>query len=180
MIGGSVVFKHKPAKSSGSKEWSNQPEEPAILAGGCFWCMEPPFEELKGVKSVISGYTGGDVENPTYNQVSAETTGHREAVLITFDPNVISYKQLLDVYWRQIDPTDANGQFVDQGESYTTAIFYTNEKQKEIAMQSKQDLEKQQVFDDKIVTPLIAAGPFYEAETYHQDYYLKSEKKYKF
>ncbi|MGN7853449.1 peptide-methionine (R)-S-oxide reductase MsrB [Exiguobacterium sp. 22311] len=180
MVGGYFVFQQQQAKSSGSKELSYQPEETAILAGGCFWCMEPPFEELKGVKSVISGYTGGDVENPTYNQVSAETTGHREAVLITFDPNVISYKQLLDVYWRQIDPTDADGQFVDRGESYTTAIFYTNEKQKEIAAQSKQDLEKQQVFDDKIVTPLIAAGPFYEAEAYHQDYYLKSEKKYKF
>ncbi len=180
MVGGYFVFQQQQAKSSGSKELSYQPEETAILAGGCFWCMEPPFERLKGVKSVISGYTGGDVENPTYNQVSAETTGHREAVLITFDPNVISYKQLLDVYWRQIDPTDADGQFVDRGESYTTAIFYTNEKQKEIAAQSKQDLEKQQVFDDNIVTPLIAAGPFYEAEAYHQDYYLKSEKKYKF
>jgi peptide methionine sulfoxide reductase msrA/msrB len=103
------------------------------------------------------------VKNPTYHQVSAETTGHREAVLITFDPNVISYKHLLDVYRRQIDPTDANGQFVDQGESYTTAIFNTNEKQKEIATQLKHDVEKQQVSDDKIVTPLIAAGPFYES-----------------
>jgi peptide methionine sulfoxide reductase msrA/msrB len=152
----------------------------ATFAGGCFWCMEPPFEKLEGVKEVISGYTGGHKVNPTYKEVSAGTTGHVEAVEVIYDPSKITYKELLDVFWRQIDPTDSGGQFVDRGSSYVTGIFYHDEEQKRLAEQSKAELDASGRFDKPIVTPIRKAGPFYRAEEYHQDYYKKNPIRYKF
>lgn len=150
----------------------------AIFAGGCFWCMEKPFEELKGVKSVISGYTAGSTTNPTYENYAAG--GHIEAVKITFDPAVVSYDRLLEVYWMQVNPTDAGGQFCDRGHAYTTAIFYTSEAQRKQAERAKADLEARKVYPDPIVTPILAAKPFYPAEEYHQDYYKKNPIRYSF
>lgn len=154
--------------------------EKATFAGGCFWCMEPPFEKLAGVKDAISGYTGGRKVNPTYEEVSAGGTGHLESVEIVYDPALVTYQQLLDVFWRQIDPTDAGGQFVDRGSSYTSAIFYHNEEQKRLAEASKQKLGGSGRFDKPIVTEIRAAGPFYRAEEYHQGYYKKNPIRYKF
>jgi peptide methionine sulfoxide reductase msrA/msrB len=150
----------------------------AVFAGGCFWCMEKPFEELDGVVSVVSGYTGGDSEDPNYQDYGAG--GHLEAVEIIYDPAQISYRELLDVFWRQIDPTDPAGQFADRGRSYSTAIFYLDEEQKRLAEQSKADLDKRQIFDKAIVTPLIPASRFYRAEEHHQDYYKKNPIRYRY
>lgn len=152
--------------------------EVATFAGGCFWCMVEPFDERPGMISVVSGYTGGHVENPTYEQVTTNTTGHREAVQIIFDPSIISYEQLLDIYWRQIDPTDAGGQFNDRGESYKTAIFYHNEKQKELALASKNALEQSGKFNKPIVTDILEATVFYPAEKEHQNYYKTNSFHY--
>ena len=154
--------------------------EKATFAGGCFWCMEPPFEKLEGVKEAISGYTGGHKVNPTYKEVSAGGTGHLEAVEVVYDPEQVTYQKLLDVFWRQIDPTDAGGQFVDRGSSYTSAIFYHNEEQKRLAEASKKKLGESGRFDKPIVTYMRLAGPFYQAEEYHQDYYKKNPIRYKF
>jgi peptide methionine sulfoxide reductase msrA/msrB len=154
--------------------------EKATFAGGCFWCMTPPFEKLDGVKEVVSGYTGGHTINPTYEDVTSETTGHLESVEITYDPAKVSYKMLLDVFWRQIDPTDAGGEFVDRGPSYKSAIFYHNEEQKRLAEESKKGLERSGRFDKPIVTEIRPAGPFYRAEEYHQDYWKKNPIRYKF
>ncbi|MBE0576409.1 MAG: peptide-methionine (S)-S-oxide reductase MsrA [Desulfuromonadales bacterium] len=155
-------------------------EAKAIFAGGCFWCMEPPFEKLDGVHAVVSGYIGGDKVNPTYQEVSAGITGHAEAVEITYDPTKISYNQLLDVFWMNIDPTDARGQFVDRGSQYRSAIFYLDEEQKQQAEASREQLEKSGRFDSPIVTEIVAATRFYPAEDYHQDYYKESPVRYKF
>ncbi len=160
--------------------YSDEILEKATFAGGCFWCMEPPFEKLDGVKEVISGYTGGNIANPTYKQVSAGKTGHLESVQITYDPKKISYNELLDVFWRQINPTDAGGQFVDRGEQYRSAIFYHNEKQKQLAELSKNTLENLNIFGSPIVTEILPASEFYPAEDYHQDYYKKRPFRYKF
>ncbi len=154
--------------------------ERAVFAGGCFWCMEPPFEKLDGVKDVISGYTGGHKDNPTYKEVSAGGTGHLEAVTIYYDPTKVSYEKLLDVFWRQVDPTDSGGQFVDRGESYTTAIFYLNGKQKALAEQSKSRMDASGRYDKPVVTPILPAREFFRAEEYHQDYYRKNPLRYKF
>jgi peptide methionine sulfoxide reductase msrA/msrB len=156
------------------------PVEKATFAGGCFWCMTPPFEKLEGVKEVVSGYTGGHTVNPTYEDVTSETTGHLESVEITYDPSKVSYKKLLDVFWRQINPTDDGGQFVDRGPSYKSAIFYHNEEQKRLAEESKKDLARSGRFDKPIVTEIQPAGPFYRAEEYHQDYWKKNPIRYKF
>mgnify|MGYP006287024503 FL=1 len=153
-------------------------EAQATFAGGCFWCMEPPFEKLEGVSDVVAGYTGGDLEDPTYFQVSTGQTGHLEAVQITYDPQTISYQELLKVYWRQIDPTDAGGAFVDRGEQYTSAIFYHNQQQKEIAENSKQDLEQSGRFQDPIFTEIRPLETFFMAEEYHQDYFKKKSEAY--
>lgn len=150
----------------------------ATFAGGCFWCMVKPFDEQPGIKSVISGYTGGTVENPTYEQVCSDTTGHYEAVQITFDPNIFPYEKLLELYWQQIDPTDPGGQFYDRGQSYQTAIFYHNETQKALAAESKQKLQESGRFLKPIVTPILPAEPFYPAEDYHQHYYKKKRAHY--
>lgn len=155
-------------------------EEKATFAGGCFWCMEPPFEKLEGVKTVISGFMGGKVKNPTYQQVSAGNTGHREVVQITFDPEKIKYLDLLQVFWRNVNPTDAKGQFVDQGFQYTTAIYFHSPEQKKTAMESKKFMEASGPFKAPIVTPIEKAGDFYAAEDYHQDFYKKSTIKYKY
>ena len=152
--------------------------EKATFAGGCFWCMVKPFDRYDGVLSVISGYTGGTKENPTYEEVCSETTGHYEAVEITFQPEVISYRELLDIFWMQIDPTDPGGQFFDRGTSYKTAIFYHSEEQREIAETSKSELNESGRFEKEIVTPIIQASVFYPAEEYHQQYYKKNPQHY--
>jgi len=152
----------------------------ATFAGGCFWCMEPPFEKLKGIQEVVSGYTGGETKNPSYKEVSSGGTGHVEAVQVYYDPEVISYEQLLQVFWRQINPTDDEGQFVDRGFQYTTGIFYHNEEQKQAAMESKQQLAESGRFESEIVTPVQQAEEFYRAEEYHQDYYKKNKVRYDF
>ncbi|MDP9727170.1 methionine-S-sulfoxide reductase [Alicyclobacillus tengchongensis] len=153
-------------------------QEIAIFAGGCFWCMVNPFDTWPGVLRVESGYTGGDVPNPTYEQVCSEMTGHVEAVRITYDPEKISYQELLNIFWRQIDPTDAGGQFYDRGSSYQTAIFYFTEEQRQEAIQSKNELAASGRFDKPIVTPILPAKPFYLAEDYHQNYYQKQPLHY--
>jgi len=151
----------------------------ATFAGGCFWCMEPPFEKLEGVTEVISGYTGGKVKDPSYRQVSSGGTGHYESVQVTYNPAKISYRKLLDVFWRQIDPTDGGGQFVDRGQQYASAIFYHNEKQKEEAEKSKEELNRSGRYNFPIVTKILPAKTFYKAEAYHQDYYKKNPLNYK-
>jgi len=152
----------------------------AIFAGGCFWCMEPPFEKLDGVVKVISGYTGGHKKNPTYEEVSSGTTGHLESVQVIYDPSKITYKKLLDVFWRQIDPTDPYGQFVDRGSQYRTAIFYYNDEQRKLAEESKEELQESGRFDKPIVTEILKASTFYPAEDYHQDFYKTHTLKYKY
>lgn len=152
----------------------------ATFAGGCFWCMEHPYDELKGVISTTAGYTGGQLENPTYEQVSAGGTGHAEAVEVTYDPKKVSYQKLLDVFWHNIDPLTRDAQFCDSGHQYRSAIFYNNQEQKRLAEQSKQKLEESGRFDQPIVTEIVKAGPFYPAEDYHQNYYTKNPLQYKF
>ena len=152
--------------------------EVATFAGGCFWCMVKPFDEQPGIKRVISGYTGGFVENPSYQQVCTDTTGHYEAVQITYDPEVFPYEKLLELFWQQIDPTDPGGQFYDRGQSYQTAIFYHNEMQKRLAEESKKVLQESGKFSKPIVTPLLPAKTFYPAEEYHQQYYKKNRAHY--
>lgn len=150
----------------------------ATFAGGCFWCMVKPFDEIEGIINIVSGYTGGDLENPTYEQVCSNKTGHLEAVQITYDPELMSYTELLNMFWTQIDPTDPGGQFYDRGESYQTAIFYHNAKQKELAEQSKKEIEDKGIFNKPIVTEIREAKPFYKAEEHHQDFYKKDPLHY--
>lgn len=150
----------------------------ATFAGGCFWCMVEPFDRRPGIEKIVSGYTGGSVENPTYQEVCSETTGHLEAVQITYNPNIFPYDELLEIYWQQIDPTDAEGQFADRGESYKPAIFYHDDEQKQLAEQSKQKMEESNKFDQPIVVEIRPAETFYEAEEEHQDYYKKNSFHY--
>ncbi|MGX6961160.1 peptide-methionine (S)-S-oxide reductase MsrA [Vagococcus xieshaowenii] len=151
----------------------------AIFAGGCFWCMVHPFDQQPGIHSVISGYTDGHVENPTYEEVCSGETGHTEAVEITYDPAIISYAELVEIYWLQTDPTDAFGQFQDRGSSYRPVIFYQNEEERLIAQTSKDKLQASGRFDRPIVTEIKPIAPFYEAEEYHQDFYKKDPSRYK-
>ena len=151
----------------------------ATVAGGCFWCMEPPFERLDGVVSVVSGYSGGTEVNPTYQQVAGGRTSHTESVEILFDPEVISFEKILEVFWMNIDPTQVDGQFADRGKQYRTAIFYHDDEQKAQAEASKKKLEESGKFDKPIVTEIEAFTAFYPAEDYHQDYYKKNEMHYK-
>jgi peptide methionine sulfoxide reductase msrA/msrB len=151
----------------------------ATFAGGCFWCMEQPFEKPKGIIEVVSGYTGGEKKNPTYEEVSSGKTGHVEAIEITYDPDKISYSELLYLYWKQIDPTDKEGQFADKGSQYRTAIFYHDSEQKRLAEDSKRELEESGKFNKPIVTQIKKASEFYKAEACHQDYYKKNSAKYK-
>lgn len=152
--------------------------EKAIFAGGCFWCMVEPFEEMEGILSVRSGYTAGHTENPTYEEVCSKQTGHTEAVEIIFDSSKITYKELLDMYWQITDPTDAMGQFEDRGDNYRPVIFYLNQTQKELAEQSKKELDQAAIFDAPIVTTIEEAQPFYPAEEYHQAFYRKNPERY--
>ncbi len=152
----------------------------AIFAGGCFWCMEPPFDKLDGVISTTSGYTGGTKVDPSYNQVSSGSTKHREAVQIVYDPKRVSYEKLLEVFWRNIDPLDGRGQFCDKGRHYTSAIFALDDAQRVAAEESKAAIESGGKLNGKIRTEILTAGPFYPAEDYHQDYYKKNPVRYKY
>ena len=150
----------------------------AIFAGGCFWCVEADFDKVRGVKGTISGYAGGRVRNPSYKQVTAGGTGHREAVKILYNPKQVTYEKLLYIFWRSIDPTDGGGQFCDRGSSYTTAIFATNKRQRQLANMSKKKLIQSGVLGGRIVTPILGAVRFYKAEGYHQNYYRKKPAPY--
>ena len=152
----------------------------ATFSGGCFWCVEAPFEELDGVISVVSGYAGGKEKDPTYQQVASGKTSHRESVQITFDPEVISYSELVDIFWQTFDPTDVGGSFFDRGTQYESAIFYHTKEQKKVAEESKERLDKSGKFTKPIATPVIAFTNFYPAEEYHQDYYQNNPVRYKF
>jgi len=165
------VYKSKSSSIPGLKK--------ATFAGGCFWCMEPPFEKLTGVSKVISGYTGGKKENPSYKEVATGSTDHAEAIEIHYDSSIISYNDLLEVLWRNIDPTDGSGQFVDRGKQYRPAIFYHDKDQKKLAKKSRNKLKKSKRFKNKIETKIIKATKFYAAEEYHQDFYKKSTVRYK-
>jgi peptide-methionine (S)-S-oxide reductase len=152
----------------------------ATFAGGCFWCMEEAFEPIDGVASVVSGYIGGNKANPSYDQVSAGSTGHAEAVEIRYDPAKVSYEQLLQHFWRNIDPLAANRQFCDRGSQYRSAIFYHGDEQRRLAEASKAALEQSGRLNGQIATEIVEAGKFYPAEEYHQDYYRKNPQRYKF
>lgn len=152
----------------------------ATFAGGCFWCMEPPFDKLEGVISTTSGYTGGHTKNPTYKQTSSGKTGHTEAVQIVYDPKQVSYEKLLDVFWHNIDPTTPNQQFCDRGNQYRSEIFYHNDEQKQLAESSKAALDKNKPFKQPVVTQVSKASTFYAAEEYHQDYYKKNPIRYRY
>jgi len=152
----------------------------ATFAGGCFWCMEGPFDRLPGVISTTSGYTGGSVKRPSYEQVSSGTTGHAEAVDVVYDPSKVTYEQLLDVFWHNVDPLDRGGQFCDRGSQYRTAIFYHDAEQQRLAEQSKEALDASGKLKKKIVTEIVPAGEFYAAEDYHQAYYIRNPIRYKY
>jgi len=152
----------------------------ATFAGGCFWCMEEVYEKVDGVVSVVSGYTGGQLANPTYEQVSAGGTGHAEAVEVTYDPTKVTYQRLLEVFWHNVDPTTPNAQFCDHGNQYRTAIFYHDEKQKMLIDESRQAVESSKSFPQPIVTEIIPFSVFFSAEDYHQDFYKKNPVRYKF
>ncbi len=158
---------------------AQQPEH-AIFAGGCFWCVEADFDKVDGVLETVSGYTGGDVADPTYRQVVAGGTGHREAVRIAFDPDVVSYEELLGAFWHSVDPTDDGGQFCDRGFSYTTAIYAVDGAQRAAAEASKAEVRQDLAVEATIETPILDAAEFYRAEAYHQDYYTKNPARYKF
>ena len=164
----------------GSFADENSPPAKATFAGGCFWCMEEAFEKVEGVVSAISGYTGGQVENPTYEQVSSGGTGHTESIEVTYEPSKVTYKQLLEVFWRNVDPTTPNAQFCDHGNQYRTAIFYHDENQKQLIDESRQRVENSKTFPESIVTEIAPASVFYSAEEYHQDFYTKNPIRYKF
>ncbi|HEY5991354.1 MAG TPA: peptide-methionine (S)-S-oxide reductase MsrA [Candidatus Udaeobacter sp.] len=165
---------------TGSRGQNSSPVETrtAIFAGGCFWCIQPAFDKAKGVVKTVVGYCGGTEPNPTYQLVSSEKTSYRESIEITYDPAKISYEQLLDIYWRQIDPTQADGQFTDIGPSYRAAIFYGNEQEKKIAEASKEKLARSGKFNKRIVTEILPATKFYPAEAYHQKYYQQNPEHF--
>ena len=170
-----------PARSAEQAAKPTGPKlEMATFAGGCFWCMEPPFDKLKGVVSTTSGYSGGRTRNPTYEEVSAGGTGHAEAVRVVYDPAKVSYSRLLEVFWHNIDPTVKDRQFCDSGNQYRSAIFYHDEHQRKLALESRRNLEKTKRFREPIVTEITVAGEFYPAEEYHQDYYRKNPVRYKY
>ena len=171
IMGANAAQAPKPSTSGGTAK--------ATFAGGCFWCMEPPYDKLPGVLATVSGYMGGKTRNPTYEQVSSGTTGHTEVVQVEYDPTRVSYEKLLEVFWRNIDPTQRDGQFCDHGSQYRTAIFYHDDEQKRLAEASRAALVKSKPFKGEIVTEITAAPEFYRAEEYHQDFYKKSPTRYK-
>ncbi len=168
-----------PAESRKDETTSMTQHAVATFAGGCFWCMEPPFEKLNGVVSVTAGYGGGTAPNPTYEQVSSGHTGYAESVQIVYDPSKITYAQLLDAFWMNVDPTTSNAQFADHGSQYRTAVFYHTEEQQRLAEASRDQLQRSGKFDKPIVTEIVSATTFYLAEDYHQDYYKKNPIRYK-
>jgi peptide-methionine (S)-S-oxide reductase len=169
-----------PLMSEGSFAAEKSGQTKAIFAGGCFWCMEEVYEKVDGVISVTSGYTGGHVAHPTYEEVSAGGTGHAEAVEVIYNPKTVTYQHLLEVFWRNIDPTTPNAQFCDHGSQYRSAIFYSNEKQKQLSYKSKQEVENSKSFPQPIVTEISPTSTFYPAEEYHQDFYTKNPVRYNF
>jgi peptide-methionine (S)-S-oxide reductase len=175
---GFVLLSAAPAATSQAADSGNRAK--ATFAGGCFWCMEPPYDKLNGVVETISGYTGGSKQNPTYEEVSAGGTGHAEAVQVTYDPSKVSYQQLLDVFWRNVDPTVQDRQFCDIGHQYRTAIFYHDDEQRRLSEASKADLERTKPFKEPIVTEIRPATEFYPAEDYHQNYYQKNPLRYNY
>jgi peptide-methionine (S)-S-oxide reductase len=179
VLASAAIALHAPAQSTAPAPLPAGAEK-ATFAGGCFWCVEADFDKLPGVLSTTSGYTGGTVANPTYEQVSAKHTGHAEAVEVVYDPKKVTYEQLLDHYWHHIDPTTKDRQFCDAGTPYRTAIFTHGPAQMQAALASKAALEKSKPFKAPIVTEIVAAGPFYPAEAYHQDYYKKNPLRYEF
>jgi len=180
ILGAMLMMTTGASSDSAEGNVSGENFEKATFAGGCFWCMEPPFDKLDGVISTTSGYTGGKEKNPSYEEVSSGRTGHIEAIEIVYDPSKVSYVQLLDVFWKNVDPTQENGQFVDIGPQYRTAIFYQNEEQKRWAEDSKKKLEDSGTFGKRMVTEIRPAMEFYKAEDYHQDYYIKNPIRYKY
>ena len=177
-IAGAVALAQDPPKDA--QEAAAPAQASAVFAGGCFWCMEPPYDKLDGVISTTSGYIGGSVPNPTYEQVSAGGTGHAEVVRVVYDPSKLDYEQLLDVFWVNVDPTQVDGQFCDHGDQYRTAIFYADAEQQEVAKHSLAELKKSKPFEGDIVTEIAPATVFYPAEDYHQDYYQKNPLRYKY
>ena len=182
LFGFQKINAKQPKQKEKSSLMKTEPKnlKTATFAGGCFWCVESDFEKVDGVVEAISGYTGGQKPNPTYKEVSAGGTGHAEAVQVRYDPDKITYKELLDVFWRHVNPTDAGGQFVDRGSQYRPAIFYHDEEQKRIAVESRTELEKSGRFSKPIATEIVPLTKFYTAEEYHQDYYRKNPLRYKF
>lgn len=170
----------RPARAGDAAPQARAGTASAVFAGGCFWCMEKPFDELPGVTSTTSGYAGGKLRNPTYEQVSTGNTGHIEVVRVEYDPDEISYEALVDVFWRNIDPVDARGQFCDKGHQYTSAIFYGSEDEKEIAEKSMRVLEESGRLPTRIATRIVPAAEFWDAEDYHQDYYKKNPIRYRY
>ncbi len=179
LLGNHIVRGMDSKKDQPMKE-QPQKTETAVFAGGCFWCTESDFEKADGVVEAVSGYTGGKIPNPTYEQVSAGGTGHVEAVKVNYDPDKVSYAQLLEVFWRHVDPTDNGGQFVDRGSQYRSVIFYSDEEQRQLAEASKKELEQSGRFAKPVATEILPLGPFYAAEEYHQDYYEKNPIRYNF
>lgn len=171
-----AVFAADPENTSATE----QRNETAIFAGGCFWCMEPPFDKLDGVISTTSGYTSGHKKNPTYKEVSAGITGHTEAIQVIFDPKQISYAELLQVFWKNIDPVAVDRQFCDSGSQYRSGIYFLNKTQEIAAKQSLKQLQETKPFEEKIATEVVAASTFYPAEEYHQNYYIKNPLRYKY
>ncbi|MFN3235615.1 MAG: peptide-methionine (S)-S-oxide reductase MsrA [Pseudomonadales bacterium] len=175
-----ILAENDPPASTLAEDEVTQDHATAIFAGGCFWCMEPPFDVLPGVVATISGYAGGHVAAPSYRQVVAGNTGHLEVVQVVYDPKQVSFQDLLEVYWRNVDPIDAGGQFCDRGQSYTTAIFVNNESERALAKQSRDEISE--LLRAQVVTPIrtLTAAGFTAAEDYHQDYYLQNPLRYKF
>jgi peptide-methionine (S)-S-oxide reductase len=178
LIGGSAALAQTAGQSPDGPQGAEEGLETAIFAGGCFWCVEEAFDKVEGVVETTSGYTGGTVEDPTYQQVSAGGTGHAEAVQVRYDPAKVDYVRLLDVFWHNVDPFDAGGQFCDRGGSYRSAIFVATDEQERLAEASKKDLADR--FDRPIATGIVPADVFYPAEDYHQDYHAKNPLRYKF
>jgi peptide-methionine (S)-S-oxide reductase len=180
LVAGALFAAVSVAAGNPDKPAGGRLPEKATFAGGCFWCMEPPYDKLDGVVSVTSGYTGGQKKDPTYEEVSSGETGHAEAIQVVFDPAKIDYKALLDVFWRNVDPTTPNRQFCDVGTQYRSAIFTHDEAQKKLAEDSRRELEESGRFKGKVVTEIVQASVFYPAEEYHQKYYRKNPVRYKF
>jgi methionine-S-sulfoxide reductase len=178
MLGCKIPSQEQRENPNLGRELPTENYKIATFAGGCFWCIEAGFQEQDGVYEVISGYTGGDVDNPSYRQVTSGNTGHFEAVQVYYDPSKLTFSDLIDMFWIQIDPTDDGGQFADRGPQYRTAIFYNDEEEKKIAEQKVRELDESGKFDEPIVTEVLPAGEFFKAEEYHQDYYLKQSGHY--